>query len=316
MTAPVVVLTGGVGGAKLALGFYHVLAPQSLSLVVNTGDDFDYLGLRICPDLDTVLYTLSGRANAESGWGRAQESWNFMRALEELGGECWFRLGDADLALHVERTRRFAAGESLSAVTAAFAQALQLHAGLHPMSDDVVSTRVSSDEGELDFQDYFVRRRAVPRVSGVHFRGAQSARLSEGAEAALAAPDLTAIVIAPSNPYLSIDPILAVAGVHAALEAARVPVIAVTPIVAGKAVKGPTAKIMAELGLEPSPLAVAQHYEELIDGFVLDVRDAGLEMRFSVPVAVTDTLMHTLEDKRRVARTVLGFAERLRGGRR
>ncbi len=316
MSPSVVVLTGGVGGAKLALGFYDLVPKGRLSLIVNTGDDFEHLGLRICPDLDTALYTLSGRANPELGWGRANESWGFMKALAELGGENWFRLGDGDLALHVLRTQRLAAGERLSAVTAAFVRALGVRAALYPMSDDAVATMVASDDGELGFQDYFVRRCCEPRVRGLSFHGAERARLGGGAKAALAAPELAAIVIAPSNPYLSIDPILAVPGVRAALVAARAPVIAVTPIIAGKAVKGPTAKIMAELGREPWPLAVARHYEGLIDGFVLDARDAALEARFSVPVWATDTLMTSLEDKQRVARAVLDFAARLAGGGR
>ncbi|MDE3116047.1 MAG: 2-phospho-L-lactate transferase [Pseudomonadota bacterium] len=313
MSRLIMLLTGGVGGAKLALGLYGLVPEGALSLIVNTGDDFDHLGLRICPDLDTALYTLCGCANPELGWGRTNESWSFMKALAELGGENWFRLGDGDLALHVLRTQRLAAGERLSDVTAAFVRALSVQAALHPMSDDAVATMVDSDEGALGFQDYFVRRRCEPRVRGLSFRGAERARLGEGARAALTAPELAAIVIAPSNPYLSIDPILAVPGVRDALVAAKAPVIAVTPIIAGQAVKGPTAKIMAELGLEPSPLAVAQHYDGLIDGFVLDARDATLEAQFSVPIAVTDTLMQSVQDKQRVARAVLDFAEQLAG---
>lgn len=316
MSPSVALLTGGVGGAKLALGLYGLVPERGLSLIVNTGDDFDHLGLRICPDLDTTLYTLSGLADPERGWGRANESWGFMTALAELGGESWFRLGDGDLALHVLRTQRLAAGERLSDVTAAFVCALGVRAALHPMSEDVVATMVESDEGQLSFQDYFVRRRCEPRVHGFCFRGAERARLGEGVKAALASPELTAIVIAPSNPYLSIDPILAVPGVRGALVAAKAPVIAVTPIIAGQAVKGPTAKIMAELGQEPSPLAVARHYDGLIDGFVLDARDAALEAQASVPVAIADTLMQSVQDKQRLARAVLDFAEQLAGGRR
>ena len=313
--ALVTVLSGGVGGAKLALGLYDLVPEGRLSLVVNTGDDFDHLGFRICPDLDTALYTLSGLANPELGWGRAGETWAFMAALEKLGGETWFRLGDGDLALHALRTQRLAAGESLGTVMAGFARALGVHAGLHPMSDDSVATMVETEEGEIGFQDYFVRLRCEPKIRALRFDGAGLARLSEGARAALSSPALKAIVIAPSNPYLSIDPILAVPGVRAALEAARAPVIAVSPIIAGKAVKGPTAKIMVELGLEPSPLAVARHYEGLIDGFVLDIRDAGVQPHFACATAVADTLMQSLADKQRVARAVLDFAETLGGGR-
>jgi LPPG:FO 2-phospho-L-lactate transferase len=309
--ALVSVLTGGVGGAKLALGFYTLLPQGRLSLVVNTGDDFQHLGLRVCPDLDTVLYTLSGLANREAGWGREGETWHFMNALAELGGETWFRLGDGDLALHVERTRRLAAGEKLGAVMADFARALGVNAGLHPMSDDSVATIVETTVGELGFQDYFVRRRCEPEVRALRFQGAEDALLSEGALRALSSPALKVIVIAPSNPYLSIDPILAVPGLRTALAAANAPVIAVTPILAGKAVKGPTAKIMTELGLEPSSLNVARHYEGVIDGFLLDVRDADLLPHFPGPVMVADTLMQSLDDKKNVARAVLEFADSL-----
>ena len=309
--ALVTVLTGGVGGAKLALGLYGLMPEGRLSLVVNTGDDFDHLGLRICPDLDTTLYTLSGLANRELGWGREGETWAFMDALGKLGGETWFRLGDHDLALHVERTRKLAAGHSLSAVTTDFARVLGVHAGLHPMSDDAIATIVETDEGEIGFQDYFVRRRCEPKVRALRFRGASKAQLSEGARAALSSPALKAIFIAPSNPYLSIDPILAVPELREALGAAKAPVIAVTPILAGKAVKGPTAKIMAELGLEPSPVNVARHYEGVIDGFLLDTRDADLKSLFRCPVTVADTLMQSLDDKQRVGRAVLDFADLL-----
>jgi LPPG:FO 2-phospho-L-lactate transferase len=313
--AEIAILTGGVGGAKLALGLYGLVPEGRLSLVVNTGDDFNHLGLRVCPDLDTALYTLAGLANPELGWGRRGETWAFMAALEKLGGETWFRLGDGDLALHVERSWRLAAGESLSAITGQFARALGVSARLHPMSDDAVATLVQTDEGEIGFQDYFVRRACAPKVGALNFAGARSARMSEGVRAALSSPELKAIVIAPSNPYLSIDPILAVPGMREALAAARAPVIAVTPILAGKAVKGPTAKIMAELGLEPSPLNVARHYEGVIDGFLLDSRDADLQRSLPCRAAVADTLMLSLDDKQRVARAVLEFADALHGWR-
>ena len=316
MSSAVAVLTGGVGGAKLALGLYSLMPVDSLSLIVNTADDFDYLGLRICPDLDTALYTLSGRANPEQGWGRANESWGFMQALAELDGQSWFRLGDKDLALHVLRTQQLATGKCLSAVMWEFARTLGVQAAIYPMSDDIIATIIKSDEGELGFQDYFVRRRCEPRVHALSFRGAERAQLSNGVRTVLASQQLAAIVIAPSNPYLSIDPILAVPGIRDALVAARAPVIAVTPIIAGKAVKGPTAKIMTELGLEPSPLGVARHYDGLIDGFVIDSRDDALTAQLSIPVRVTDTLMQNMQDKQRVARVVLDFAQQLAGGLR
>jgi LPPG:FO 2-phospho-L-lactate transferase len=315
VSAPkILALSGGIGGAKLALGLYRVLSAGELTLVVNSGDDFEHLGLTICPDLDTTLYTLAGLANPELGWGRRDETWTFMKTLESLGGESWFRLGDGDLALHVERTRRLKAGETLSAVIAAVAARLGIQATILPMSDDPVRTRVATDAGELAFQDYFVRLRCAPQVRALRFAGAAAAAVAPGALAALAAPQLEAIILCPSNPYLSVDPILAVPGMRAALRSSGAPVIAVTPLVGGEAIKGPTAKIMRELGLAPSPLTIAHHYAGLIDGFVLDARDAALAPQFALPVHVTDTVMVALTDRERLAREALSFAARL--GRR
>ena len=245
----VLALSGGVGGAKLALGLYRVLPPGALTVVANTGDDFEHLGLAISPDLDTLLYTLAGIDNPATGWGRRDETWNFMAALERLGGETWFKLGDGDLATHVERTRRLAAGESLSQITDDFRRRLGISARLLPMSDDPVRTRLLTAEGWLDFQDYFVRRQCAPIVREIAFAGAAAARPHPDFLAALADPALRMVVICPSNPLISIDPILSLPGVREALRACRAPVVAVSPIIGGKAVKGPTAKMMAELGL-------------------------------------------------------------------
>lgn len=310
---PVVALSGGVGGAKLCLGLQKILAPGQLLVIVNTGDDFEHLGLSISPDLDTTLYTLGDLANPELGWGRRDETWSFMRVLESLGGPTWFRLGDGDLALHVERTRRLAAGESLTTIMADVSRRLGISSRIVPMSDDPVRTRVTTADGVLGFQEYFVRERCAPVVKRLTFHGSESARLSAAAEQALQSP-ARAILIAPSNPYLSIDPILAIPGLRAALRAAAVPVIAVTPIIGDAAVKGPTAKIMRELGIPASPLSVIEHYQGLIDGFVLDVRDASLAERAPVPVQICDTLMVTLEDRKRVARAALELADRLATG--
>ena len=304
-------LSGGVGGAKLLRGLYRVLPPDTLAAIVNTGDDFEHLGLHISPDIDTALYALGGFAHPEQGWGRHDETWYFMEVLEALGGETWFRLGDRDLALHVERTRRLKAGEPLSAIIAHFARRFGIRAEIIPMSDDAVATRVIADEGELAFQDYFVRRRCAPVLRRLRFVGADSAQLSDAARAAFASPDLDVIAIAPSNPWLSIDPLLAIPEMRRVLETARCPRIAVTPILGGKAVKGPTAKIMAELGIPVSPLSVAEHYRGLIDGFVLDTRDAELASQFDIPVEIADTLMTAPEESDRVARAVLNFAHRL-----
>lgn len=307
----VVVLSGGVGGAKLCLGLQRILPPGALRVIVNTGDDFEHLGLAICPDLDTTLYTLAGVANPELGWGRRDETWTFLSVLETLGGPTWFRLGDGDLALHVERTRRLAAGETLSSIMGDLARRLGVVSRILPITDDPVRTRVSTPQGELAFQEYFVRERCTPAVTALHFCGAERARISEAAAQALREESLRAILIAPSNPYLSIDPVLAVPGLRAALRAPGVPVIAVSPIIAGEAVKGPTAKIMKELGLAPSPLTVRDHYDGLLDGMVLDERDAEIAPRAGMPVGLCDTLMRSLEDRERVARCALALAEDL-----
>jgi LPPG:FO 2-phospho-L-lactate transferase len=308
----VVALSGGVGGAKLALGLYRVLPPESLAVIINTGDDFQHLGLTVCPDIDTTLYTLAGLANPELGWGRRDETWNFMRTLETLGGQTWFRLGDADLALHVERTRRRCGGETLSAITQAIAERFGIRAAIIPMSDSVIATRLTTDAGDLSFQDYFVRRRCAPAVRAIRFAGAEEAQLAPQAAAALQSAALEAIIICPSNPYLSIDPLLAVPGMRRALRAAGAPLIAVSPIVGGEAVKGPTAKIMGELGLERSAITIATHYAGLIDAFVLDRSDAPLATRISGPVRICATLMRSLEDREALAREVLALAAELR----
>jgi LPPG:FO 2-phospho-L-lactate transferase len=307
----ILALTGGIGGAKLCLGLQRMLPPGTLRIAVNTGDDFEHFGLRICPDIDTTIYTLCGLANPELGWGRRDETWTFMRTLATLGGETWFQLGDGDLALHVERTRRLADGESLSAITGDVASRLGIEAAIYPMSDDPVRTIVSTAAGELGFQDYFVRQRCVPAVTSLQFRGAATAKVAEGVRQSLCSPDLLSIVIAPSNPYLSVDPILALPQMRSMLRERGVPVIAVTPIIGEAAVKGPTAKIMKELGVTPSPLAVVEHYRGLIDGFVLDSRDAALADSIDVPVQLCDTLMVSLGDRERVASSVLEFSLRL-----
>ena len=313
--AGVVAISGGIGGAKLALGLYRVLPAHGLSVIVNCGDDFDHLGLRICPDLDTTLYTLAGIANLELGWGRRDETWAFMETLAELGGPTWFRLGDRDLALHVERTQRLAAGQSLSAFIADVAQRLAIQAAIIPMSDEPVRTRVHTSDGELAFQDYFVRLRCAPELTALSFQGAAAARPAAAAAAALGArPE--AIILCPSNPYLSVDPILAVPGMRALLKAAGAPVIAVSPLVGGQAVKGPTAKIMRELGVPLTPAAIARHYAGLIDGIVVDTRDAAAVGEIDCHVKVTDTLMNSLADRERLAREVLTLASALGGGRR
>jgi LPPG:FO 2-phospho-L-lactate transferase len=308
----VLALSGGVGGAKLALGLYRILPPDTLTVVANTGDDFEHLGLAISPDIDTLLYTLSGQDNPELGWGRRGETWTFMAALEALGGETWFRLGDGDLATHVERTRRLKAGESLSTIIDDFRRRLGIAARLLPMSDDPVRTRLRTPEGWLDFQDYFVRLRCAPVISELAFVGAAAARPYPDFLAALADPGLRAVVLCPSNPFISIDPILAVPGIRAALRDCPAPVVAVSPIIGGKAVKGPTAKMMQELGLPVDAAAVAAHYRDFLDLYVADEEDAAAVAGLDLPVVLTHTLMQSLADREALARTVLAAAEQVR----
>jgi LPPG:FO 2-phospho-L-lactate transferase len=306
----VTVLTGGVGGAKLALGLCHAMPAEDVTAIVNTGDDFTHLGLAISPDIDTLLYTLAGKANPLQGWGRAQESWSFMEAIRSLGGEDWFALGDGDLALHVLRTHRLREGTALSAIIADFAAAWRIPAKILPMSDAPVATRVLTQVGELAFQHYFVKHKCAPSVRAIHFAGAQAARAAPGVVEALHNEHTRAILIAPSNPFLSIDPILAVPAIRQALMQTRVPVVAVSPIVGGAAVKGPTAKIMREMGFEVSADTVSRHYGDLIDGMLIDARDPPTALE--LPHARTDTLMETLDDRIRVARAALDLADSLR----
>lgn len=308
-------LCGGVGGAKLALGLSRTLAPGALTIAINTGDDFEHMGLHVSPDIDTVTYTLAGLSDTVRGWGLADESWQFMSAIERLGGETWFRLGDRDLATHVERTHRLRGGESLSDVTADFARRLGIRARLLPMSDDPVRTMVQTSEGELAFQNYFVGRQCEPEVRAISFNGAEKARVNAGVLESLADPALAAIVICPSNPYLSVDPLLALPGLRDALANAPAPVIAVSPIVGGRAIKGPTAKIMRELGLPVTIQSVAQHYHGLIDGLVVDDSDAAEALALNVRVAVTGAVMDSIEDRERLARAVVDFARSLRAGK-
>ena len=310
MMGEVVALSGGIGGAKLALGLARVLDDAELVIVANTGDDFVHLGLAISPDLDTLVYTLAGLADPVQGWGRRDETWTFMTALEQLGGETWFRLGDADLAMHVERTRRLAAGETLSAVTDRLRRQLGIAARILPMSDDPVRTRLETDAGWLDFQDYFVRRRCAPRVRRLAFLGADTARPLPAVMTALSSEDLRAVVICPSNPFLSIEPILAIPAIRAALAGCRAPVIAVSPVIGDQAVKGPTTKIMRELGLGSSSADVARRYADLLDVFVVDEVDAATTVPAGIEAVSAPTLMTSLEDRERLARVVLAAADR------
>lgn len=305
----IVALAGGVGGAKLAHGLAQILPPEDLTVIVNTGDDFEHYGLYICPDLDTVCYTLAGLANPETGWGRAGETWNVIENAKRLGGPGWFNLGDQDLGTHLERTRRLKAGDSLSRVTRDFCRAWGVEHTVLPMSDQPVRTMVETDEGELAFQEYFVHRRCEPRVKGFRFEGVDVAEPAPGAREALQSAD--AVVICPSNPWVSVDPILRVLSLTPALSQweREILVVAVSPIIGGQTVKGPAAKMYSELGIEPSALAVANHYCGLLKGFVMDRVDAGLveSVRSLMQVCVTNTLMRSHDDRMQLAREVVRF---------
>jgi len=305
-----VLLSGGVGGAKLAEGLAAVLGAE-LTVVANVGDDFEHLGLTVCPDLDTLLYTLADEVNRDTGWGRRDESWQCLDALGQLGGETWFRLGDRDLATHVYRTRQLSLGRTLSQVTDDLRERLGVECRVLPMSDQPVATRVRTDRGTLDFQHYFVRDRAAPRVAALEYHGAEHASAAPGVVAALADPALGAVIIAPSNPYLSIDPILAVPGMRRAIADSKAPVLAVSPIVRGAAIKGPTAKIIAELGRNASALEVLRHYQPLLDGFILDSADRELAAEAEttgIRTTAVNTIMKTPEDKQQLARSTVEFA--------
>ena len=312
----IVALSGGIGGAKLALGLYRVLPPGSLTVICNPGDDFDHLGLRICPDTDTVLYTLAGIANPQTGWGRADETWTFMQVLADLDGETWFQLGDGDLALHVERTYRLAGGESLSRIAEDMAWRLGVRARVVPACDSPVRTVVRTPNGRMAFQHYFVRDRCEPAVTGFDFEGVETARPCDAALEALSARSLRCVVVCPSNPFISIAPILAVPGMKEAIRAAAVPVIGVSPIIGGSAVKGPTAKMMRELGIEISNRSIERHYEGIVDAWLIDPVDARDTAGFDRPVRVAPTLMRTDADKDALAREVLEFAVGLRASPR
>lgn len=306
----VVALAGGVGGAKLADGLAQVLPAANLTVIVNTADDFEHFGLSISPDLDTVCYTLAGLASPATGWGRANETQNAMRSVELLGGPTWFALGDRDLGTHLERTRRLKVGDSLSAVTADFCRAWGVQASVLPMSDQPVRTMVDTDQGELPFQEYFVARRCEPQVRSFHFVGIEQAKPAPGLLDAITIADLA--IICPSNPWVSIAPILAVPGIRGAI--AEKLVIAVSPIIGGKALKGPAAKMFSELGIEPSALAVAKYYKALIRGFVFDEVDSAYSTAIRelgiMPFAAA-TIMQDRADRARLAGQVIEFGRSL-----
>lgn len=306
----VVALAGGVGGAKLADGLARCLPPENLTIIVNIGDDFEHMGLKICPDLDTVCYTLAGLANPVTGWGRVGETWNALESVAGLGGPTWFRLGDRDMGTHLERSRRLREGQTLSEITRDFCRSWGIRLTILPVSDDTVPTKVYTVDGELAFQEYFVHRQCRPRVTGFRFEGVDLSYPAPGVLESIQEADL--VVICPSNPWVSVDPILAVPGLRPAVESR--PVVAVSPIIGGKTVRGPAAKMYTELGIQPSALAVARHYDVLLSGFVLDTEDAGQSEAVQIQdirTLVTDTWMKTSDDRRRLAKEVITFGGRI-----
>jgi LPPG:FO 2-phospho-L-lactate transferase len=307
----VVALSGGVGGAKLVQGLSQVLGAGELTVIVNTGDDFEHLGLHVAPDIDSVVYALAGLSDPVRGWGRRDETWTFMAALKALGGEDWFALGDTDLAMHVRRSHALAGGASLSTVTTDICRSLGVATTVLPMSDDPVRTRLLTAEGWLEFQDYFVRRQCAPAITQMEFAGAATARALPAALAALAHPALRAIIICPSNPFVSVAPILAVPGIRAAIRDSGAPVIAVTPIIGGKAIKGPAAKMLAELGFPVSAAGVAGCYAGLVDAFISDETDPEPAPIAGMSLVRAPTLMRNDQDRRILAQAVLDIAARL-----
>jgi LPPG:FO 2-phospho-L-lactate transferase len=310
LTTPnIVALAGGVGGAKLAYGLYHLLPPERLTIIVNTGDDFEHLGLHIAPDLDTVMYTLAGVANPVTGWGVRDESWQMMTALARYGGPTWFQLGDRDLATHLLRTQWLRQGYPYHWVTAELCRRLGVRCTVLPMTEQPVRTTLLTDRGELAFQDYFVRDQCQPVVKAIRFEGADTAQPSREVTLALRHADV--ILFCPSNPLLSLDPILALPSLRRIIVAARVPKIGVSPIVGGAALKGPAAKLMAELGMDVSPVGVARYLREVLTGFVLDHVDEshqGAITNLGLHTLVTATVMRTEADRVRLAQEVLEFA--------
>ena len=313
INSPVVALCGGIGGAKLALGLYRILTPNNLTLIINTGDDFEHLGLFISPDIDTVTYTLADKNNKETGWGQREETWNFMSAISEIAEETWFALGDRDLAIHIERSRRLRLSESLGEITADIADKFGIKAQLLPMTNDPAGTTIYSSAGHLNFQDYFVRLNCNPVIKKVLYEEASSATPNPEVLKALNQTEIRAIVFCPSNPFLSVDPILAVPGIREAIANSQAPVIGVSPIISGRAVKGPTSKIMRELSLPLTAQAIAQHYHPLLNGYIIDNTDKDKSNEMNIPVKKTKTLMISLEDRENLAREVLSFADDITG---
>ena len=307
----IIALSGGIGGAKLALGLAKSMSPEKLMIVANIGDDFVHFGLHISPDIDTLMYTLSGKSDQKRGWGLANETWNVMNAIEKIGGETWFKLGDMDLATHLERTKKLKSGKSLTEIISSLCKKFGIKSRIIPVSDDFVKTIVKTANGNLEFQEYFVKKNCKPKVSGFSFLGANKALPNNEFIKALINPSLKAVVICPSNPFISIDPILAVNGVRDQLRDCPAPIIAVSPIIGGDAVKGPTAKNLKELGYKVSASTVANYYRDFIDGFVIDIKDKSSIteiQKIGIKVEVCNTIMKNLSAKIELAKKILIFS--------
>ncbi len=308
MNGHILALSGGVGGAKMAAGLATILPPERLTVVVNTGDDFAHLGLTICPDIDSVTYAMAGLHDPVRGWGMADESWQMMGMLRQLGGPDWFNLGDRDLAMHLMRSAALRKGQSLSDVTVQLSKALGIHVNITPMSDNPVRTQIETAQGWLDFQSYFVGQQCQPIAKSIRFEGADTAQISPAFAHALARSDLAAVVICPSNPYLSVDPILAIPGAREALLGLDVPMICVSPLIGGAAVKGPLGKLLVELGTGANNAAIAAHYGTIISHMMIDRvddKDAAPLRAGGLCVSLADILMRDADDQSRLAYEVL-----------
>jgi len=308
-----IAISGGIGGAKLCYGLDQILQPEQLRVIANTGDDFLYLGFYISPDIDTLIYTLAGVNNKETGWGREDETWKTHNVLGELGADNWFKLGDKDLALHLHRSKALKNGETLTSITQDIAERFKLKNIILPMSDHIIQTVVDTDKGSMPFQEYFVKESTTPKVREISFESKHPKTTKEVLEA-INDPELSGFLIAPSNPYLSIDPILSIEKIKQTLMQSNKPRVAVSPIIGRDSVKGPTAKIMQEMGLEVNVMTIANHYENLIDGLIIDNTDEeyiqAIES-FGIKVKVTNILMHDNDDKTRLAEEAIEFLNEL-----
>ena len=312
----ILALRGGVGGAKLCRGLDQITDKDELVIIANTGDDFLYLGFYICPDIDTLIYTLAGENNIETGWGRMDETWKAHNIMGDLGADNWFKLGDKDLEMHVYRSKEIKNGTSLTEVTQKVSEIWNINSKILPMSNHSIKTIIKSDIGILSFQEYFVKKQCIPKIESITFKQ-KKAKASQTILDELNDNNLAAIIFAPSNPYLSIDPILSLSEIKNFLHTSSTPVIAVSPVIDGQAIKGPTTKIMTELGVEPSAVSIAKHYDGLIDGLILDVLDQNLVSQveeIGIKTKVMDTIMQNDSDKAQLAQGVLDFAQEIAPG--